>query len=1533
MSLKITVHSAAYLLPRARPPNCRVKIAVDDKRYKTALVKKSSQPAWDELFIMNVPSADASFTIGLWHYSSPVPLTELLGQVVISAEEALGRSQPLRLDLYKPANSSIGSAITASLLITISRVTKDLAASNVLATANAVARPTDHRFSQLEATIPSSIAESVGEVGELLQKIFVKLDIFVKVVDEASKIHSIASLAWSMVSAMIKAVHGQLHRDDQIIKLLAAIDSAYDFAHTIHDMHDLTDVVEKTVDMVLKQTIECAGFIQEYYGTGFAKRTLKQTFDSRVQMKIVEFTDTFCDLHKAITTGVAIQATVVSYRVLDRIDVLARDKTLQKLRPAVFDASSRLPCLPETRISLLQEILMWALTATHEAPNVYWLRGLAGSGKSTVTTTLANTFRDLRRLGAFLFFDRAESERSSPLTVIRSLAAQLAAFDPRIAGHVAKAIEDIPSICEAPLSLQFTKLISEPLESLAATSGVPEGPVVVIIDGLDECGSTTSRSLLLCTISQFKHLPKWLRIVITSRSEVDIRNVLESLPNIRCRELDVSAPSNLSDITAFFRIRFSQIRAKRSSAFPSDWPGEEIIRALVLRAAGLFIWAFTACFFIDAHNPNNRLQTLLRNDTVSTPELALDRLYRTALEVAGDWGDSDFVSSFKEVMGAIIVSLEPLTTDVIDALLDLSPDTSSMYTIEHLGCVLYWGPNNPVRTIHPSFVDFLTDFGRCERTEWFVDTDDHHRRFALRCLDCMERYFPHLEVYTLEDWRYPEVPASTRYSCRSWIAHACVVKGQDQEFVVRILDFLKAHLLRWLESMTIIGEARRTIARLEQLLQWARLHSSDTFIALREFVEDAARFARGAAHIMEKHPHHIYHSALPFAPPASIIYQTFVSKIRGTRVEGASLSWPPALHVLSGHSARVYSISLSQDGMRIVSSSSDGTVRVWDANTGVEVTSPLRRPDTKPFSVAISPDGSMALVGYEDATVHMWDLDAGIAVLSKTIPHCQPFCCVNTVAFCPVGTRFLGAGGAFFQEDFEQLINPTTLDTPGLWGISVWDTGSEEHILLPGHLHPIDSAVFTHDGGRVVSASNDGSVTLWDLATRSKLAEFHPSIPYYIGPGFQFRGVFVVVSPDDRRCLASDKQGHVHVLDLNTMTLLSTLSDGSREASQTIVRPSLEKRRVASPTPLLYAPDGLTFLSARRDVIQVWDVASETIKAVYSGHTYSITSLAYSHRAKRIISGSNDHTICIWDAAISSPLSVDQHASPEKKYHMHIIQFSSDGKYILYVPDLISVCVRGVYDDTMISYCGHRDQQKSQVLKHLIVSIANSPDGLLVASASSDNVICIWSTLTGVDHLPSLRHPESQASDTPHSKYFFAVTFSMDQTRLVSGTHETVIIWDLDTGQQLFSYPQNPKLLQGTLLTSSDGLCFDESSDDSHSEIRKWYDPAARSEIHPILLRLANPQVPMSPLRQRVLLLEGDAEVVDDLSPKVIIHRSTRRVFARIPSWVQAKWVWDSYDGVVAFATVQGDLQVIHLSNFPRKIDGVDDSPLHVHIL
>ena len=506
----------------------------------------------------------------------------------------------------------------------------------------------------------------------------------------------------------------------------------------------------------------------------------------------------------------------------------AIDQTLQKLEPARMDASTRSECLRGTRIDVLHTILDWLNSSAEQ--RVLWIYGPAGSGKSTLATTIANLFREQACLGAFVFFDRAVEGRRQPSNVIRTIAHQLGSFDPLIGTAIAASIDSMPSVVLSPLRLQFMKLLVEPLSSLPMI----QWPIIIVVDALDECGNAEDRRDLLAILAvQSTHLPPFIRLIITSRAEFDIGSAFAGRPNILVQQLNIFSDDNIQDISSFFQAQMAEIRSIHTSlVLPPGWPGEDLLNSLAQRAAGLFVWASTACRFINGHDPQKRLDILLRDDATVNAESALNTLYRTALESAGMWDDEEFCADFHVIMGTILIAKNPLSDTAIDTLLSL--ERPSRHTISRLGCVLCWSDTEPIRILHPSFADFVSDHLQCRSCPWYIDTSQHNRRLAVRCLDYLDRSLRR-NICNLKLSMAPVnevLPEAISYACVSWVAHIIDINEGAESMTDVLEQFLFRHLLHWLEAMSILKKSRTTITSVRRLLDWLRVCNLSMFLVL-----------------------------------------------------------------------------------------------------------------------------------------------------------------------------------------------------------------------------------------------------------------------------------------------------------------------------------------------------------------------------------------------------------------------------------------------------------------------------------------------------------------------------------------------------------------------------------------------------------------------------------------------------------------------------------------------------------------------------
>jgi WD40 repeat protein len=183
---------------------------------------------------------------------------------------------------------------------------------------------------------------------------------------------------------------------------------------------------------------------------------------------------------------------------------------------------------------------------------------------------------------------------------------------------------------------------------------------------------------------------------------------------------------------------------------------------------------------------------------------------------------------------------------------------------------------------------------------------------------------------------------------------------------------------------------------------------------------------------------------------------------------------------LEGYLAGVESVAFSPDGKRIVSGSYNGdkTINLWDSYSGRKILS-LEGHIAGVNSVAFSPDGKWIISGSDDRTIKLWDAATGREI--RSLAGYSP---ANSVAFSPNGKWIVSGGG----------------DT-----IKLWDAESGHEIrTFSGHSGVVNSVLFTPDGSRLLSASNDGTTRLWDAATGKEIASFI---------GFT-DGEWIVITPD-----------------------------------------------------------------------------------------------------------------------------------------------------------------------------------------------------------------------------------------------------------------------------------------------------------------------------------------------------------------------------------------------------------------------------------
>ena len=504
------------------------------------------------------------------------------------------------------------------------------------------------------------------------------------------------------------------------------------------------------------------------------------------------------------------------------------------LEPANMDATDRQGCLPGTRLEILQDLLV-SLTDPSTGHNIVWLCGPTGCGKSTILNTLADQLFKLRRCGAFMFWDRNDALNGDPRRVLVTLAYKLARFNPIFAEKLASQIDAWAGITTSSFSIQFEHLILEPLRALAGSRGA--GPIVIILDGLDGCGTHKSREGLIQVLKDgLAKLPNMVRVLIASRGEPDMNSAF-TRPSIVRRNIPIDDAAMDSDIFQLFRRRFVPVAASwKIMGFPSDWPGDQAVQQLVGRARGLFIWAVTTIRFIENGRPDHELDRVLDASAHGEPNNQLDKLYGLLLTRPFSSSNPSEREAVRSILGAIVVAYEQLTDEQLSKLLRLEPSVVSDI-LHRLRPLLHWNQGEPVRVFHPSITDFLCDPARCQDAHLYINASTYHTTLAIGCLRVLESelkfniagietsHLRNKDIPGIQERIDEAISPTLVYASEYWADHLESGSGSPSLPLV-LTQFMEHRVLFWIEVFSLRNRVSVASVKLMKVAHWAKVSHS-----------------------------------------------------------------------------------------------------------------------------------------------------------------------------------------------------------------------------------------------------------------------------------------------------------------------------------------------------------------------------------------------------------------------------------------------------------------------------------------------------------------------------------------------------------------------------------------------------------------------------------------------------------------------------------------------------------------------------------
>jgi WD40 repeat protein len=1114
--------------------------------------------------------------------------------------------------------------------------------------------------------------------------------------------------------------------------------------------------------------------------------------------------------------------------------------------------------MEDTRVQLLADIMSWAESPA--SPVVFWLNGLAGTGKSTVARTMCERLAEKGLLGASFYMSRQVEERRHAPNVLRTIAYQLARHQPALFDAISATLQDSP---ELALSESLQKLLAELLVKPAGALAVNAG-LLIVIDAMDECSEDSSGrpggELLPLLLRGLMKLSGRVKLLLTSRAEPEIARMFELAAIgthhrvMKLHNLDASVVR--SDIRIYLVRSFYEVATRHPALSLLNWPSQEDMDVLVNLTDVLFVFAATVVRFVATprHNPRERLEVMLLSGEgrLASPYRFLDELYLQVLRASVKSEEKEdqhtLCVTLRTVVGSIVAAQQPLSIVVHAFFLDTDPDNMQLM-VGSLSAFLLSENKEPVRIFHPSFPDFIVNPARCTDPRFLVSMDEHHLRLACGCLALLNRHLrynmanledPNIENSDLEDIQgrilrgiSPEtddmgsgLPQALFYAARYWTTHVVSSSTMYSEELLDTLSrFCDEHLFHRLELLSLIQGLSYSIqSNLLAVISWfqvnQRLAGDARVSRIGDLLYDTVRVLQAYAEPIRSHALHTFHSAFVTMPHCSLLdtlAEANMSEVRHTLFSPRAAHWGSSGPVFQAGSA-VMGVALAPNRPLVVAGTASGDLRVWSIVEFEEIAQ-LSEHKHSVMSLSISFDGSRIVSGSRDRTMRVWD-----GQTSEEIGICEHEGEVYSAAFSPDNS--LIASGS---------------DEGTVW---IWNALSLEEVTrLAGHKKTITSVAFFPDGTRIASASWDNTVRMWDARTYEQLPDVQCS-----GPVFT-----IAISRDStqmalgERTSGSDKI--LHVFDILTL----------EEQAQVNISPG-----PYLPCAIEFSPGGDLIASGTASgAIQVWDATNLSIIATIRGHHGQVTSIAFSSDGSQIVSGSEDGTVRIRPVASS-----EEQLTPITGHDARVAQvvFSSDGSRLLSGSDDKTVRIwDGLSCEELAALHGHEDAvwtvayspdstrvisgsrdytvrvwnpfdfQEIAVLKgHSggVTFVSFSPDGALIASCSYDHTVRLWSSST----------LQESALLEGHRAAVWSVAFSPNGTRLVStSVDRTVRVWDTVNFTQVVELGvQHPQIsfflatfsLDGKAIVTrlwNDGLSWvcDEEDDSEyffHVRNARWAD-------------------------------------------------------------------------------------------------------------